>query len=412
MPHMSRMQDLSGGGEAAATDATLARPIGLAAVGDPNDVRTWSGTPYYFLQACIRSGLTMRGLETSLGSSRFITRRAAWTARQILQLRGIRGFQYSNAFLETLWEGCEPGNAILVNFFPLFPASIVTAGRNPLIFYLDQTLRQLFDYYGLGASIHPRDRMSILARERDQYEKAAVIIMQSAWAARSVVADYGISPAKVRVALPCANLDPDVTGQWEQANPGPRLRTEGDPLRLLFVGREWERKGLDRLIGAHAYVLAQGCDVELTIIGVRPEDMPEQHRVHRKVQWLGAIDKRTQMREFVDRAGACDVGCLLSRAEAGGIALCEFVRLGLPTIAPDTGGSPELVVPGASTLVSPTASDAEIGAAILALARDKDRLNAQKRLAWTERRRADWSETARKFGELLAPFGNTRTGGA
>jgi glycosyltransferase involved in cell wall biosynthesis len=98
---------------------------------------------------------------------------------------------------------------------------------------------------------------------------------------------------------------------------------------------------------------------------------------------------------------ACDVGCLLSLAEAGGMSLREFCRLGIPTIAPLTGGSPEQVVEGATHLVAPDAPDAEIADILLRLATKPGLLARQKEIAWRERKAADWDRSVAQIGNII-----------
>jgi glycosyltransferase involved in cell wall biosynthesis len=119
------------------------------------------------------------------------------------------------------------------------------------------------------------------------------------------------------------------------------------------------------------------------------------------VVWAGFIDKRRELARFLDTIADCDVGCLLSRAEAGGISLREFCRLGVPTIAPDVGGAPEYVLSRASDLVPPHAPDEVIASVITRLARDREELARRRRLAFERRHEASWDKAIDSIGRLV-----------
>lgn len=375
-------------------------PVAFAMVGDVNDPGAASGTPYFALHHAARLGWPVRGLHLSADRRRWARRRFLWNASQMLT-RGVKGgYQYSDAFLGRLWklDPPRPGEDI-INMFQLYPRWVMEQHEGRLFFFVDQTLKQMFDTYGLGL---PDSVMrNAMSRERDQYHRATTVFTQSAYAARSVVQDYGVAPERVQAVVCGANLDADVLIAWEtQARPA---RAPG-PLRLVFVGKDWQRKGLDRLIAGIEVARAQGAEMVLRVIGVARADVPEAMTRVPGIDWIGFVDKRREAWRFVDLVADCDVGCLLSSAEAGGMSLREFCRLGLVTLAPDVGGSPEYVVPGASHLVRP---EADVGSILHGLATDEMLLGRQKAVAWAERARASWDAPVLAMGAHLANGGKT-----
>jgi glycosyltransferase involved in cell wall biosynthesis len=221
-----------------------------------------------------------------------------------------------------------------------------------------------------------------------------------------VTRDYGVAREKVHVVLPGANLPAAALARWEAGAPPRRPpRCEGDPLRLVFVGKDWRRKGLDRLLRALPIAAARGASISLVVIGAAPVSLPAPLDRTPGVKWLGVVDKAADPARFIALIADADVGCLLSRAEAGGISLREFVRLGLPTITPDVGGAPEYVVPAATTLFAPDAPDTLIADRLVALAADRNRLERQREAAWTSRRAAGWDRSVAQLGAILAASG-------
>lgn len=378
----------------------------LAAIGDANDVRTWSGIPYHEVQAGQRQGVIDCGLPLSVEGWRWDVRRYAWNLASILRFRGRGGYQYSVEFLERLWAPWRDalGGGRVINCFPLYPPSLVADDAVELWFHLDQTLLQLFDGYGIRQLIGPRIAAEALERERMGYERAAGILMHSRWAADSVIRDYGIASEKVKVVVPGANLDPGAYALWAH-NYLRVSRKQDSPLRLVFVGKHPQRKGLDRLLRALGIARGQGANLMLRIIGCTPSDVPVSLRETPGIDWVGFIDKRCHAVDYLNSVGECDVGCLLSRAEAGGIGLREYHALGLAVIGPDVGGSPDHALPAAAIMVPPQADDRVIADLLVELSMDRDRIERMKAASWNQRHQVLWSATMDHIGDCLASVG-------
>lgn len=375
----------------------------LAAIGDANDPVTWGGIPYHFLQAAKKQGVLDDGLALATGGAAWTLRRWSWNARQVLAGDRPGGYQYSVSFLESLWAPCRrslPGSVVL-NCFELFPPSLVADASIEKWFFIDQTLTQLLDYYELRGQVGRRIAQEAVAREREGYHRAAGIIAQSHWAARSVTEDYGVPAERVHVVVAGANLDPGTYAEWELEETKRREAaahsTARRTLRLIFVGKDWRRKGLDRLLRALGLARRQGLQATLRVIGCQRESLPSDLQDTPGVEWLGFLDKRRDPVRFLRAVAECDVGCLLSRAEAGGIALREYVALGLMVLGPDSGGAPEYVLPQTSFLVSPQAPDEQIAAELLKLEADPARLETLRALAWQHRRSGLWDESVRQL---------------
>ncbi|HEV2916052.1 MAG TPA: glycosyltransferase family 4 protein [Pyrinomonadaceae bacterium] len=370
----------------------------LAAVGDSNNPLTWSGIPYHFLQAARARGLLDEGLPLSTSGAGLRAARAAWNSLRVLGGDHYGGYQYSVAFLERLWRPVRDRirGGIVINCFPLYAPSVVADESVSKWFFIDQTLLQLFDYYEQRALIGRRIAREALERERAGYAAATGIIAHSHWAAESLMNDYAIPQERIHVVTPGANFDAHLYARWEEEESLRRANArerEGLPLRLLFVGKYWRRKGLDRLLGALALGRRAGLRAMLRVVGCERETVPRELREVEGVEWIGFLDKRRDSGKFLRTLAECDVGCLLSRAEAGGIALREYHALGLVVLGTDAGGAAEHMIPGASIAVSARASVEEIASKLLELEREPSRLLELKSAAWLTRRLALWDTT-------------------
>jgi glycosyltransferase involved in cell wall biosynthesis len=167
---------------------------------------------------------------------------------------------------------------------------------------------------------------SWIALEAGVYRNATINFTTSQFAARSIIEDYGCKPNQV-ICVHC--------GQNTRIPVDPATKSY-DSKNILFVGREWERKGGPDLIKAFKLVLKSHPDATLTIVGCSPGvDVPN-------CNVLGNVPL-SKVAECYDKAS---VFCLPSRLEPSSIALTEASAWGLPVISTDIGGTPERVVHG------------------------------------------------------------------
>ena len=377
----------------------------LAAVGDCNSPVTWSGIPYHFLQAARAEGLLDAGLPLATDGIGWKIHRVKWNFGRVIRGDHYGGFQYSDSFLEKLWSPVArllPNNTV-VNCFQLYPRSVVEDRTIRKWFFIDQTLTQLFDFYEQRSKIGRRVAKTAIALEHAGYQAAEGVIVHSRWAAASVMDDYGIPAERVRVVTPGANIDPDQYQCWEDEETKRRAENrqrETEALKLVFVGKDWKRKGLDRLLRALAIARRAGAKTTLRVIGCTRESLPSEFRSMEGVEWLGFLDKRTDANRFLRLVGECDVGCLLSHREAGGISFREYHALGLAVLGTNSGGAPEHMIANASMAVPTTATDEEIAKTVCSLERQKDDVMRLREVAWRHRRTVLWGATVSKCQKL------------
>jgi glycosyltransferase involved in cell wall biosynthesis len=375
----------------------------LSVMGDTNDARTWSGIPYHFLQAAQARKLIDEGLTLNTEDSGWRCRRLLWNGWRYITGQGKGGYQYSVSGLEHAWKPVRDHilDGVVINCFQLFSPSIVTERRIRKMFYIDMTLSQLFDFYQQRSTIGPAIAQEALQREKEGYQAAEIVVCHSQWAAQSVINDYGIDAGKVKAIIPGANIDRDSYHRWYQQAKLP-VRTPGQPLRLIFIGKYWDRKGLDRLLEALQLVHKQGRQMDLTVLGCRREELPPQLQDTPNVKWVGFLDKRNEMEQFLNLVAESDIGCLLSRAEAGGMVLREYHALGLVVLGTAVGGSPEHMFADAGYAVSPEASREVVAGWLVDLCDHPEKLNALRRRAWEHRREATWDTTVSHWLSLLS----------
>lgn len=375
------------------------RRVFLAAVGDANDPSTWSGIPFHFLQEAKRQNLVDEGLPLDVCRHKWSLRRYYWNSLRVLRGESPGGYQYSVEFLEALWKPFHRKirENITINCFQLYPPSIVNEKSVEKWFYIDMTLRQLFDFYKIRKLVGKKIAREALYREKEGYLSARGVITHSRWAAANVVSEYGVARDRVHVAVPGANIDSDEYATWEQSRKRSSVFTSSVPMKLVFVGKNWKRKGLDRLLEALIVARRKGLVASLRVIGCERHQLPVKYQNLEEVYWCGFIDKRAEARYFASTVSECDVGCLLSRAEAGGMVLREYQAFGLITLGPAVGGAPEHMTEGASIAINPEAGESEIADVLLHLQSDTAHFIQLRANAWKQRHIALWKNSVEEI---------------
>jgi glycosyltransferase involved in cell wall biosynthesis len=218
--------------------------------------------------------------------------------------------------------------ADVVFFNTQVPAALAggLARQRPYVLATDITPLQ-YDAMGWAYN-HPPDRDGLLSRYKHAanqrlFQAAARILPWSNWARDSLVADYGVDPARIEVVSPSVDLT-----LW---TPGPTRHDE--KVRLLFVGGDFYRKGGQLLL--EAYRTLDPKQVEL--IAVTRTVLPSERGV---TVYSHLQPNSPELRRLYQ---SCDIFVLPTRAEAFGIAAVEASASGLPVIATRVGGLPDIV---------------------------------------------------------------------
>ncbi len=355
----------------------------LLCCGDATDLKTWSNTPYFILQAGLRCHLIQGGL--ALFPQHMALQRLIWNMRQYLRTGKPGGYQYSSSFTRGLLAqaGLNQHQPLgLLSQFPLLPPC--PWPEHWLVdFYIDATTLQVFDDYGYGSRIDDHYRDDVLQREKLAYECSGSVICMSQWAANSVIFDYGIDAAKVHVVPGGANLDEAIlTGIPDE--PLPFEPSLDHPLRLGFLGKEWNRKGGPFLLKISEELEALGIPSVIRAIGPDPSLLPS----HPALQPLGFINKQDETNRFVSELRSWHFGMLFSTAEASPRSNLECLRLGVPVLSHDVGGIASTVPDeGCGHLFSPHPSVEDVVSWIVA------RLTSyQEYLDWRVKLTSRWRE--------------------
>ena len=212
----------------------------------------------------------------------------------------------------------------------------------PLTICADATFHSMLDYYPSFTRLGRVQRQFSEDAERYVLRRASVLIYPSKWAAESAISHYGVEEERVVVQPSGANFGAnnrrlDAIRWIEGRSPG--------EIRLLFVGKDWKRKGGDIAFDTMRILKDSGVTVRLDIVGCIP---PEPAASHEKVVVHGllSIGNETQRKRLESLFVQAHFLIVPSRAEAYGMIFCEANAFGVPAISTDTGGISTIIRDG------------------------------------------------------------------
>ncbi len=268
----------------------------------------------------------------------------------------------------------------------------------PIAYCADATFGNLVDYYWDFTGLSAEYRRQGQEQESAALARAALAVFPSEWAARSAIEQHGADPSIVAVVPFGANMGRNNTRDevlgWIDQRPTNRLR-------LLFVGRHWERKGGDLVIATALCLIAHGHQVTVDVVGC---DVPSEYR---EIPWIRAhgLLHQTKPAEMVKLKRLYAEAHFLfvpSRAEAYGFTFTEANAFGVPPVSTNTGGIPAIIRDGHNGLLLPlNAEPSDYADAIVGVFSDQARYREMCRRAFTEfEQRLNWHAFTRKFIEL------------
>jgi phosphatidyl-myo-inositol alpha-mannosyltransferase len=173
----------------------------------------------------------------------------------------------------------------------------------------------------------------------------------------------------------------------------PAHRAPSGELKLLFVGRAEERKGLPVALRAFEALRGAGVAARLTVAGATPDEVGALLLDAEGVTALGRVTDEEKWRLL----GEADVLCAPSLGgESFGMVLTEAFASGTPVVASDIAGYRDVVRDGVDGVLVPAGSAVELGEALRALATEPQRRAAMARAARERAERFAWPQVARE----------------
>jgi glycosyltransferase involved in cell wall biosynthesis len=207
----------------------------------------------------------------------------------------------------------------------------------------------------------PRDwRVALWRAERTQFAQQARLVITPSDYLRRMVIGWGVPAERVQVMHNGIDLE-----RFADLEPA---RREPGPLRVVFIGRLVNWKGVTDLLEATAEL----SDCRLAIVGAGPEEPALRGRAAElglgaRVEFCGPLPPAEVRR----RLGQSHVLALPSQYEGLAHTLLEACAAGVPSVASEQGGNPEVIQSGRDGLLVPFGDVPALRRALQRLAGDE-----------------------------------------
>lgn len=332
--------------------------------------KRWSGVGTYATN--LAGGLVRRGVEVTVVCPEGM--HAGVTGLKVLQV-AMKGWEKKvNYWPPLAWRFglamrsvCAGERFDLAHFTDAREALFAPKGIVPLVGTIN-------DYYPASCPLNPLALKpyysewlsrwtywrAVRLAEPVAYRKLAGLAANSRYVKDIISKAYRLNPARVDVIN--YGIEPVCSGE--------AVRLDGEP-SILFVGANFQRKGLGQLLRAVARVKRSKPGVVLHVVGDDPrrnamEELARRLGVAENVKFAGG-----KPNEEVRRMKP-DIFAMPSLIEGFGIVFMEFMTAGVPVIGGRTGGTVELITDGENGFTVEPGDAEELASKILRLADDEE----------------------------------------
>jgi glycosyltransferase involved in cell wall biosynthesis len=243
--------------------------------------------------------------------------RSNWTVRAGLRARQAVARIVRNVQPDALFFHTQVPAVLASDWLKRIP-SVVSLDATPLQY---DSLGQVYAHASGPAWLeHLKWRLN-----RDCFRAARHIVTWSQWAKQGLIADYEVPADKITVIPPGVNAS-----AWYRC--APRLLSSA-PVRLLFVGGDFERKG--GLLLLEAFRALRPLGIELHV--VTKTSLPVEPDLF---VYTNMSPNSDELKALYHR---CDIFCLPTYGDCLPMVLSEAGAAGLPAVSTRVAGIPEII---------------------------------------------------------------------
>ncbi|HWL42388.1 MAG TPA: glycosyltransferase family 4 protein [Ilumatobacter sp.] len=230
--------------------------------------------------------------------------------------------------------------------------------RTPSVISLDATPLQydeLGEFYAHQRGSARVERLK-WRLHRHVFSQARMLVTWSDWAKQGLTERYEVPAGKVVVIAPGVDY-----ALWSAAGDEQRRPSfDGGPMRVLFVGGDFARKGGHDLVDAVRRLRAKGVAIEADLVTRDPVEGDDAIRVHH-----GLGPNSSALMDLYRRA---DVFALPTLGDCLPMVLPEAGAMGLPLVSTSVGAIGEVVRDDVTGLLVPPGDSEALAAALDRLA--------------------------------------------
>ncbi len=301
-------------------------------------------------------------------------------------------FIYSNRYVKNI--GLLLSERInIVKYDLVFLGDLIFSSLDiciPFVHLSDMTYEQVNIYLKKSDERNIEPCMCLEKLILNNYSK---IIYTSEWIKQKAIETYNIDPNKIAVVELGANI-PTPTDY--------SIDIDTDICRLVFIGRNWEKKGGDKLLQAYRILKTEGFPCSLTIIGSTPKEIPDADEDLTIIPFLNK-EKKEHLNKLCKILSKAHFLVLPTEFDAYGIVFCEASAYGVPSIASNVGGVGQPVREGKNGfLLPPDATAQDYAEKIKSVFNDREKyfkLRASSRCEFETR--LNWDVWGERVNQIL-----------
>ena len=306
---------------------------------NPHDLQRWSGSLYHIFQAlCKRHEVVWLGNNFARGGF--------WHHRFSGKREPYYPENYTTLFTKTLSDEINQGNFDIVFLRDYYMGTGLDVSI-PIAYVSDVT----FDLFKHFLNIKD-DYYEHLAESTEQQliNGVDLLLYSSEWVKDSAIAHYHAKKSKIHVVEFGANI-PHPSDYQE--------RIAMDVCNLVFIGRNWEKKGGDKVLGAYKKLKSEGFPCTCTLIGSVPPDFSDNEDSDLTLIPFLDKSKPEDLERLCNILKTAHFLVLPTEFDAFGIVFCEASAYGVPSIAANVGGVSQPVREGKNGFLLPPDATAE-----------------------------------------------------
>ena len=321
----------------------------FVAEGDANTTDCWSGSAVSLVNELRAMGHRVDVIDVEVrGIARYLTAlvslrpsRESWRQQFIL---GDAAFRLRSAVARSVVKKqLDPKADIVIQLGASFDlGDFRHTGLHILLADGNAAMARLAGEFSDISLLPPTTQQRLIDRENAVYGRVDRFWTMSGYLARSFVNDFGVPPERVHVVYAGANRS-----QLEKLPP--RMEYPVSP-KILFVGRQYRRKGLGLLIAAFERTRKRYPSAELHVVGA-----PVSSAAGDGVTMHGSLDPNdpAQSSRLLQLYREASIFCLPSRYEPFGIAFVEAMLASIPCIGVRNWAMPEIIEDGTTGILVP-----------------------------------------------------------
>ncbi len=371
--------------------------VALITTYDPFDISNWSGTSYFICRSLQDQDIDLYAVGPLNGPG--IAIRVEHKIKNILHSRKSwweRDPRVLNNYARQVENKIRCLNPDIILSLGTVPVAELNC-RQPIVIFTDATFSGMLNYYPAFGNVSKQTISYADQAEQHALDKCELAIFSSEWASETAKLYYQVDPSKIRVIPFASNIDEAFSMAEIEGIIDARLN---EPCHLLFVGREWFRKGGDIAIAVTEELNNRGIPTILDIVGCTSARNQREY-----VKFYGLLSKADSKELALLRALFMKARFLFvpSRAECAAVVFAESCAFALPIITSNTGGINTIVKNGLNgRSLSLEASTADYAEAIIGLLADKARYKEMALAAYKlYQQRFNWPTVGKTLTEAL-----------